>query len=62
MLVLRFRVDRKHFENDGVTITNVFSNVSISSDSVYDSVAHDLVKTRLSGWKQKRKNQPIIRP
>ena len=37
-------------------------NVSISSDSVYDSVAYDPVKTRSRSQKQKRKNKPIKRP
>ena len=38
-------------------------NVSISSDSVYDYVAYDPVKTTSSrSWKQKCKNQPIARP
>ena len=37
-------------------------NVSISSVSVYDSVAYDLVKTGYRRRKKKRKNQPITRP
>ena len=38
-------------------------NVSISSDSVYDSVAYDPVKTRLSDSEaEARKNKPITRP
>ena len=39
-------------------------NVSIPSDSVYESIAYDLVKTRLSEseWKKRKwKNQRIAR-
>ena len=35
------------------------SEVSISSDSAYDSVAHDLVKTRLWGLEGWQKDKPI---
>ena len=33
---------------DGIGVGKIDQNVSISSDSIYDSVAYDPVKTRLS--------------
>ena len=44
-----------HSELKGIAVGRIMQNVSISSDSVYDSAAYDPVekKAKLSKWEQK---------